>query len=90
MFQVVLSLVVLLSGDTTGLGTTLLGAAMFAQMVIIGGAVGAVWLMSRTWLRWTENHLLEVAVTVTLLVLFPSRNLPWKWCYRCRRRWDGA
>ena len=69
MFQVVLSLVIAsLSGDTTGLGTTLLsGAAMFAQMVIIGGAVGGcLAYVSNLALRWTENHLLEVAVTVTL------------------------
>jgi CPA1 family monovalent cation:H+ antiporter len=69
MFQVMLALVIAsLTGESSSIGTVLIsGMAMFLQMVIIGGVVGgALAYGSNLALRWTENHLLEVTISVAL------------------------
>ena len=69
MFQVMLALVIAsLTGESSTIGSVLIsGIAMFLQMVIIGAMVGgALAYGSNLALRWTENHLLEVTISVAL------------------------
>ncbi len=64
LFQVILALV--LTEGQVGLSETLVsGVAQFLMVVLVGAGVGALTgMVANTTLDWTENHLLEVTVSV--------------------------